>query len=97
MMYRTVTVTPEIINGTLTVNADLADNTIVVGANFSTTIVQDDAPQYEGPYTVTPLARNQTVLDTNGKLMTDDVTVLEVPYWETSNISGMTVYIANEV
>ena len=52
---------------------------------------------YEGPYVVTPLAYNKIILETNDKLMQDDVTVNEVPYFETSNVSGMTAYIANIV
>lgn len=52
---------------------------------------------YQGSYVVTPKANSQTVLETKGKTMSDDVTVVEIPYYETSNISGSTVYIANEV
>ena len=52
---------------------------------------------YTGDYVVTPLAHEQTVLRTKGKAMTDDVTVLEVPYYEISNPTGDTVYIASEV
>lgn len=48
---------------------------------------------YEGPYTVTPRSRHSVILGTNAKLMTDDVTVLQTPYYETSNESGITVYI----
>lgn len=48
---------------------------------------------YVGPYEVTPLARKQTVLKTANKKMTGNVTVKEIPYWETSNESGLTVYI----
>lgn len=55
------------------------------------------APIYEGAYTVTPKANTEQVLATDGKLMQDDVTVFEIPYFETSNLSGTTVYIANEV
>ena len=55
------------------------------------------APIYEGSYTVTPKAHTEQVLATDGKLMEDDVTVFEIPYFETSNLSGTTVYIANEV
>lgn len=53
--------------------------------------------QYTGDYMVIPKAHAATVLPTNGKLMADDVTVSEIPYYETSNISGNTVYIADEV
>lgn len=55
------------------------------------------AQTYDGDYTVTPRANVEQVLETNGKLMADDVTVFEIPYFETSNLSGTTVYIANEV
>ena len=51
-------------------------------------------PVYEGDYIVTPKAYEVQVLSTQGYLMEHDVTVLEVPYWETSNIYGVTVYIA---
>lgn len=51
---------------------------------------------YRGEYVVTPKAYDSTVLETKEKLMTDDVTVLEIPYYETSNESGLTVYIAGE-
>lgn len=43
---------------------------------------------YHGPYVVTPLVNNEVVLPTDGLVMTDDVTVLKVPYFETSNPSG---------
>ena len=48
---------------------------------------------YDGDYIVTPKAHSGTVLETQGKLMTDDVTVIKIPYFETSNLSGKTVYI----
>lgn len=52
---------------------------------------------YEGPYEVTPKTEAQT-LPTAKKVMTDDVTVKSVPYYETNNSSGgLTVYIASEV
>ena len=53
---------------------------------------------YEGPYEVTPKAWNEQTLLTDGKLMTDDVTVFKVPYYETSNLfDGKTAYIAEEI
>ena len=53
---------------------------------------------YTGDYTVTPKAHEQTVLETQGLVMTGDVTVLEIPYYETSNVhDGYTVYIGGEV
>lgn len=52
---------------------------------------------YEGEYEVTPKLHITQTLDTDGKYMRDDVVVLEVPYYETSNESGgTTVYICTE-
>lgn len=51
---------------------------------------------YDGEYIVTPKAYNPVVLETKEKLMEDDVTVLKIPYYETSNESGLTVYIGDE-
>lgn len=48
---------------------------------------------YDGDYIVKPKAYEDIVLDTSDKLLTDDITVLEIPYYETSNVSGYTVYI----
>ena len=52
-----------------------------------------DVAPYEGEYIVKPKVDDQQLL-TNHKYMTDDVTVLAIPYFETSNIAnGLTVYI----
>lgn len=56
-----------------------------------------DGDYYTGAYEVTPRAFTEIVLPTNGLVMTDDVTVHEVPYWETHNEDGITAYIASEV
>lgn len=53
---------------------------------------------YAGPYEVTPKAWEEQILQTDGKLMADDVTVFRVPYYETSNLfDGKTAYIAEEI
>lgn len=52
---------------------------------------------YTGDYTVTPKVTAQT-LGTQGKTMTDDLTIKAIPYAEVTNISnGKTVTIGNEV
>lgn len=54
-------------------------------------------PDYDGQTTVIPRADTSTVLETQNKVVRDNITVTEVPYWETSNDSGgLTVYIATE-
>lgn len=53
---------------------------------------------YDGSYEVTPKAWQEQVLETAHKMMTDDVTVFRVPYYETVNLfDGKTAYIAEEV
>lgn len=53
-------------------------------------------PSYTGDYEVTPTASGFT-MPTQNKKMTDDVTVKAIPYYETSNPSGKTVYIAGQI
>lgn len=53
---------------------------------------------YAGDYKVIPKAFDSQVLETANKVLKENVTVSEVPYWETSNESnGTTAYIAKEV
>ena len=62
-----------------------------------TVIIRDKPPIYEGEMIVTPKAHQVTVLPTKDRLVEDDISVLKIPYYETSNESGTTVYIADEV
>lgn len=53
-------------------------------------------PFYDGPYNVEPRRVDQ-VLETQNKSMSNDVTINEIYYAETSNISGgITCYIGKE-
>jgi hypothetical protein len=53
-------------------------------------------PFYKGEYEVTPTRYNQS-LDTSNKILTKDITIVEIPYAEVSNTSGgNTFYIARE-
>lgn len=53
--------------------------------------------EYTGDYQITPSAHEDRTLETKGKYLNRDVTVLKIPTWETSNTSdGYTFYIANE-
>lgn len=52
---------------------------------------------YQGDYVAIPKVTEQT-LPTAKRFMEQDVTILQIPYFETSNNSGgNTVYIGNEV
>ena len=54
-----------------------------------------ETPVYNGSYEITPRVDEQ-VLETRSKTMRDDLTVLAIPYYETSNPTGKTVYIGGE-
>lgn len=59
--------------------------------------VYKDAPPYEGEYEVTPKVIEQT-LPTAKKLLSEDVTIKSIPFYNVGNTSGgSTVYIGNEV
>ena len=73
-----------------------SDSPVDIGMDMAVVVGGGGVP-YTGEYTVTPKAHEETVLPTKRKLMLNDVTVLEVPYYETSNEHGTTVYIAREV
>lgn len=69
----------------------------VINFELSEAIEIVHADYYQGDYTVTPKMFEGTVLPTRDKTMADDVTVLEVPFWEVTNeTGGTTVYIATE-
>lgn len=59
--------------------------------------VYKDIPEYEGAYSVTPKVVEQR-METKNKVMTDDVTIKSIPFFNVSNESGgNTVFIGNEV
>lgn len=59
--------------------------------------VVKDVETYDGDYIVTPMITSQS-LDTTGKLMTKDVVIKEIPFFETSNNEGgHTIYIGKEL
>ncbi len=51
---------------------------------------------YRGTYAVTPKPFNIQILNTSGLKMENNVTVEKIPYYETSNESGYTIYIGGE-
>lgn len=53
--------------------------------------------KYNGQYEVIPKAHEAVILPTSGLLLSENITVTKVPYYETSNIyNGLTVYIAED-
>lgn len=51
-----------------------------------------DHEYYVGEYNITPKIKQQ-ILSTNDKLMTDDITVKAIPFYEVSNPQGGTTFI----
>ena len=51
---------------------------------------------YQGNYTVVSKPFKVNTLNTSGLRMTQDITVEKIPYYETGNESGYTVYIGGE-
>ena len=95
MTYRTVTVRARLKPGIVSVTPALSGN-ISAQAEIINRIAYSNMEEYEGPYEVTPLAYDEQVLATANKQMSQDVTVHKVPFYETSNEHGTTVYIAEE-
>ena len=73
------------LQGIIQSNGTITGNISIVGAEDT----------YDGGYVVTPKTYSQS-LSTKNKLMKEDVSILEIPYYETSNLSGKTVYIGGE-
>ena len=66
-------------------------------ADLQKVTIRDNATPYTGAYDITPRIDEQT-LPTAQKLMTEDMRIKAIPYFETSNNSdGETVYIGSEV
>lgn len=51
-------------------------------------IINEGGKMYDGEYEVAPRPFEQVILETEGKRMTDNVKVLEIPYSEVDNESG---------
>ncbi|MBP3647192.1 MAG: hypothetical protein J6K55_12305 [Clostridia bacterium] len=66
-------------------------------SNLQKVTEYNDADPYTGSYEITPKVDAQ-ILPTAQKLMTEDLTVKAIPFFDVSNNSGgRTVYIAREV
>lgn len=69
----------------------------VIFDGIQTATAKPDAEYYEGEYEVTPKVDAQT-LATKQKLMQEDVTIKEIPFFNVGNTAGgSTVYIGREI
>jgi len=74
--------------GTIISNNTL-NGSITIGGSAS-------LPDYSGSYEITPKVDSQTMA-TQNKIMRRNVNIKGIPYFETSNLYGNTVYIGSEV
>lgn len=93
---------PDGLKGSVTNEASVVGSVQSVASIKATKIAvgefYDKIDFFDGDYDVTPKAYEQTILETKGLCMKDNVVILEVPYFETSNLqNGYTVYIGSEV
>lgn len=87
-----------IIESTKDVELVVENNSISLELDAHNDIPSNVYEKYEGDYVVTPQRGRGTVLETTDKLMTDNVTVKEIPYSVTTNLAGgNTCYIGKEV
>lgn len=91
---RTVPMSVEV--SSVAFNATVGSNGETLGASIGAAYMMGNAVLYDGAYEVTPKALIDQTLETAQKLMERDVTVFKVPYYQTSNEHGDTVYIASE-
>lgn len=81
---------------TVEIPMQVSTSHVLIPMSIDVTYVSIDGDTYDGPYTVTPKTQEQ-MLATRDKLMAENVLVLEIPYYETTNEQGgYTVIIADE-
>lgn len=75
---------------------DIQQDDVLIGViSIAGEPIYTEHEKYAGDYVVTPAPFLEQTLFTNNKLMEDNVVVLEIPYYEVSNISGKTVIIGD--
>lgn len=87
-------------NDDLILLLDAEQDMILVDDQYTDMILVDDIPyadhheEYTGEYTVIPILDDEQVLETNNKVMTDNVTVKPIPVVQTTNpYGGYTIVI----
>lgn len=91
---------PETLKGELSCDQNLSGTLTEIG-NLTGTINAssvNDFEQFSGPYEMVPTAFSPQVLDTQNKILLDNITIKEIPFYETSNLSdGITAYIGKGI
>ena len=58
------------------------------GISGTVATTAQDIPTYTGEYSATPKVEEETILQTKGRKMINDVTVRKIPQYEVSNPQG---------
>jgi len=75
---------------------DIQQDDVLIGLlSIAGKPIYTEHEKYSGDYVVKPAPFLEQTLETNNKLMQDNVVVLEIPYYEVSNISGKTIIIGD--
>lgn len=74
----------------------ILDSTVHMMVSDAEVIYKSAGDPYTGSYTITPKVDEQTMA-TRNKLMKDNVTIKAIPYYETDNNLGTTIYIGSEL
>lgn len=86
----------KISNDQQNVNCLISDNGRITGNISLPKIIQNgDVQDYDGEYLVIPKAHRDQILPTKNKVLYADVTIKEIPTYETSNESGLTFIIGD--
>lgn len=94
---RTVTATATVTEQSFTAEASVSEMAFTAEASLAIPVVSASVlPHYKGEYEITPSIETQK-LATSNKVMDKDITVFKIPYFETSNVTGTTVYIAERI
>ena len=79
---------------TVILDGDFVLETVESGEFGVVTVINTEVDAYTGDYTIVPILNNDIIMATRGLLMTDNVTIKEIPIVYTSNpYNGKTVVI----
>lgn len=74
----------------------ILDSTVHMRVSDAEVVYSSAGDPYTGSYIITPKVDAQTMA-TRNKLMQDNVTIKAIPYYETDNSLGTTIYIGSEL
>lgn len=98
MIYSTLEIDLSLSDEIIPIDIELSESEIDIDVEiFGEVVHKSGFDEYDGEYVITPDSHENIVLETSNKLLNDDITVLKIPTFETSNESGTTLYIGKEI